>query len=214
MNMLISAGPTREFIDPVRYLSNCSSGKMGYAVARQARARGHAVRLVSGPVALAAPPGVEIESVVSANDMLAALQRHWDWCAALVMVAAVADWRPLRMAEDKIKKDLMPPHLDLERTPDILATLAQQRGERCLVGFAAETNDPQRHARQKLQAKNLDMVVLNDVGRADSGFGSNTNKVWCHTADGNVLDWPPADKDEVANRIVRWIEDWQRRRSI
>lgn len=204
--MLVTAGPSREFLDPVRFLSNRSSGKMGYAVARQALARGHAVTLVSGPVALPPPPGADVTQVTSAEDMLGAVRQRLAWCHALVMVAAVADWRPAQRSASKLKKEGMPPVLALERTPDILSCLAPQKGARCFVGFAAETDDFEKHARAKLAAKRLDMIVLNDVGRSDAGFETDTNQVRFLAADGRVSDLPLMSKDDVAARIVQWIE--------
>ncbi len=206
MNVLVTAGPTREFLDPVRYLSNRSTGKMGYAVARQALRRGHATRLVSGPVALAAPDGVDVVRVVSAADMLAAVRRHLEWCQALIMVAAVADWRPATIHPTKLKKDRMSACLALERTPDILSTLSPLKGARCFVGFAAETDALESGAKAKRAAKNLDMIVANDVGRRDSGFEVDVNQVQWWTADGDAQALPLLSKDDVADRILAWVE--------
>ncbi len=206
MNILVTAGPTREFMDPVRYLSNRSSGKMGYAVARQALARGHAVRLVSGPVTLPPPTGASVSRVTSAEEMLAATQEGLAWCQVLIMVAAVADWRPASISSSKLKKEGMPSMLPLERTPDILSRLAADKGSRCFVGFAAETDDAERHARAKLAAKQLDLIVMNDVSRADAGFEADTNQVSFFSADGAFQALPLMSKDEVADRIVAWVE--------
>ena len=206
MNILVTAGPTREFLDPVRYLSNRSTGKMGYAVARQAVRRGHSTRMVSGPVALAAPEGVEVVQAVSAADMLAAVRSHVEWCRALIMVAAVADWRPAACSLHKLKKDCMSSCLTLERTPDILSALSPLKGDRCFVGFAAETENLESSAKAKLSAKKLDMIVANDVGRTDSGFETDVNQVQWWTADGGTEALPLLDKDDVAQRILNWVE--------
>ncbi len=142
MNMLVTAGPTREAIDPVRFLSNRSSGRMGFAVAAAAAEAGHAVRLVAGPVALDAPAGVERINVLSAENMRAAVAGHVAWCDALVMAAAVADWRPTAASDRKLKKGDGPMRLELERTADILESIKSLKGARIVVGFAAETGDP------------------------------------------------------------------------
>jgi phosphopantothenoylcysteine decarboxylase/phosphopantothenate--cysteine ligase len=206
MNVLVTAGPTREFIDPVRFISNRSSGKMGYAVASAAAARGHTVALVSGPVALAAPAGVALRSVVSAQEMQTAVRELFPTCDALVMCAAVADWRPRARSPVKLKKERMSAELPLERTPDILAGVAAHKGRRIVVGFAAETDRVEEEAERKLRAKGLDLIVANDVGRADSGFDADTNQVVFLAADGTRRAWPLMTKKAVARKIIAWIE--------
>lgn len=205
MRILVTAGPTREPLDPVRFISNRSTGRMGYAVARAAAKRGHEVRLVSGPVTLAVPRGAEVLRVVTAADMAAAVQQGVGWCDALVMAAAVADWRPASVSVHKLKKRDMSPVLRLERTADILAGVRSAKGNRVFVGFAAETEDLLAEARRKLEAKGLDLIVANDVSRPDSGFEVDTNRVVL-VAPGGDEALPLLSKDEVADRIVGWIE--------
>jgi len=207
MHVLVTAGPTREPIDPVRFISNRSSGKMGYAVAAAFAARGHEVVLVSGPVALAAPAGVSRVQVQTADEMLAAVSARLEWCGALVMAAAVADWRPRRAAAAKLKKAAMPVALELEAAPDILRALAERKGGRVFVGFAAETGDPLPEARRKLREKKLDLIVANDVSRAGSGFEADTNKVTLLPAGGAPIDLPLMSKRGVAERIAEWVLD-------
>lgn len=206
MRILVTAGPTREHLDPVRYLSNRSSGKMGYAVAEAARSRGHEVVLVSGPVALAAPAGVLLERVVSAAEMLESVRRHFTTCDALVMAAAVADWRPAELREGKIKKLGASGDLRLVPTPDILKELLPGKGGRIVVGFAAETDDVLSEARRKCAAKGLDMIVANDVRQADAGFDVDTNRVTLVFPDGSCRAMPLMSKRAVAGHILDWVE--------
>ena len=206
MKILVTAGPTREPIDAVRFLSNRSSGKMGYAVARAAVRRGHAVRLVSGPVALAPPDGAAVTAVRTAADMLEAVRANLPWCDVLIMAAAVADWRPVRPAAGKLKKRKMAPTLELERTADILDAVRPHKGGRLLVGFAAETDAVEREARRKLVAKGLDLIVANDVGREDAGFEADTNRVTFLAPDGTSDALPLLGKDEVAERLLDRVE--------
>lgn len=206
MKILVTAGPTREPIDPVRFISNRSSGKMGYAVASAALARGHAVALVSGPVALAPPRGAVLTRVETASEMLAAVRRRIAWCDALVMVAAVADWRPLRCSARKIKKSRMPSTLRLVPTPDILAALAPAKRGRIFVGFAAETGALKSEALRKLRTKRLDLIVANRVGRAGTGFESDFNRVAFYSAAGVARQMQLMRKTTVAREIIRWIE--------
>ena len=206
MRFLVTAGPTREHLDPVRFLSNRSTGRMGFAVAAAAAEAGHAVTLVAGPVALGTPPGAARVDVVSARDMLAAVQARLAGADVLVMTAAVADWRPRHMAAAKLKKAAMNPVLELEPNPDILGTLAPAKGGRLFVGFAAETGDPLPEARRKLAAKGLDLIVANDVSRSDSGFAVETNRVTLIGADGTFAPLPLLTKHEVAREIVKWCE--------
>ncbi len=206
MNILVTAGPTREPLDPVRFLSNRSSGKMGYALARVAAARGHKVTLVSGPVCLAAPENVDTVNILTAEEMLAAVRERIEWCGALVMAAAVCDWRPAVVSPQKIKKNGASGNLQLEPTPDILETVSPGKGSRVFVGFAAETGDPLPEASRKLARKRLDLIVANDVSRADSGFETDTNQVSLLDSTGGVRHLPLMSKDEVAAEILRWIE--------
>lgn len=206
MQILVTAGPTREHLDPVRFLSNRSTGKMGFAVAEQAAARGHSVVLVAGPVALATPAGVTRVDVVSARDLLAAVQHHLPQADALVMAAAVADWRPKAASAVKLKKRAMSPTLALEPNPDVLLTVQPAKGGRLFVGFAAETGDPLPEARRKLAAKGLDLMVANDVSQPDAGFAVDTNRVVLLPRDGVPEALPLMSKQAVAARIVAWLE--------
>ena len=187
----------------MRFLSNPSTGRMGFAVARAARAAGHAVTLVAGPVALKTPPGVRRIDVVSARDMLAAVRAEVADADVLVMTAAVADWRPARCAKKKLKKSEMTDTLKLVRNPDILKSV---RGPRIRIGFAAETGLPDAEAARKCREKNLDLVVGNDVTRPGSGFGTTTNRVTLVTPDGAVRRLPLMSKLAVARRIVTFAE--------
>ena len=208
MRILITAGPTREFIDPVRFISNRSSGKMGYALAVAARQRGHEVVLVSGPVALPCPVGVRRVPVIAADDMLAAVREHLPVCEVLIMAAAVADFRPAVRLAQKWKKTVREPTtLALEPTPDILLTIRPDKGDRLFVGFAAETERVVESARGKCAAKGLDLIVANDVTRADAGFDVDTNAVTLVDAAGVETEWPLLTKAEVAARLIRWVEE-------
>lgn len=206
MKFLVTAGPTREPIDPVRFISNRSSGKMGYAVARAASQRGHEVVLVSGPVSVQPVAGVTVVHVETAEEMCAAVRARVEWCDALVMAAAVADWRPARVSGQKMKKDRGSLDLSLEPTPDILRSMATLKGARIFVGFAAETETVVEEATRKLREKNLDLIVANDVSRRDSGFDSENNEVILLARDGSRSDLPLMSKIDVALRIVSWIE--------
>jgi phosphopantothenoylcysteine decarboxylase/phosphopantothenate--cysteine ligase len=175
--VLVTAGPSREPLDPVRFLSNRSSGKMGYAVARIARRRGAEVTLVSGPTALAPPAGVSVVSVTTAREMQRAVVSAYAKATTVVMTAAVADYRPERTAAQKVTKDAATGSLRLVRNPDILRELGRNRGSRVLIGFAAETHDVRARAARKLREKRLDLIVANDVTVADAGFDAETNRV-------------------------------------
>ena len=203
MKILITAGPTREYIDPVRFITNRSSGKMGYALARAAVKRGFETFLVTGPVNLEPPAGAEIVRIESAADMAAAVKRLAQACDAVVMAAAVADYRPVRIAEHKLKKAPGGLTLELERTEDILASLgAAKKARQLLVGFAAETDDLVESAKDKLSRKNLDWIVANKVS---DGFGSDTNRVILLGRAGKVVELPLAPKLEVAEKILETI---------
>lgn len=175
--VVITAGPTRERIDPVRFLTNFSSGKMGYALAEAAVRLGAETILVSGPVSLPIPLGVKIDNVESAEEMLQAVLAHFDSADIVIKTAAVADYRPKIIHEQKMKKQLGDSTLELERTIDILMTLGQKKSHQLVIGFAAETNNVEAYAQEKLIKKNADYIIANDVTRADSGFGTDTNTV-------------------------------------
>jgi len=207
MNILVTAGPTREFLDPVRFISNRSSGKMGFAIAACAAGRGHAVTLVAGPVTQPTPAGVARVDVVSARDMLAAVQHQVPSCDALIMCAAVADWRPQCVSASKLKKSAPESTvLNLVPTPDILTALRPLKGARLFVGFAAETGDPLAEAQRKLAAKGLDLIVANDVALPDAGFEVDTNRVVLVARTGPPQALPLLPKQEVAERILLWVE--------
>ncbi|MDQ2909353.1 MAG: bifunctional phosphopantothenoylcysteine decarboxylase/phosphopantothenate--cysteine ligase CoaBC [Candidatus Eremiobacteraeota bacterium] len=175
--VLITAGPTREALDPVRFLSNASTGTMGIELAREALARGAAVDLVLGPTLVEAPPGARVERVTTAQEMFAAALARAVDADVTIASAAVADWRPARSHPRKVKKDEAPATLRLERTPDILATLGERKNGTFLVGFAAETDDLEAHAREKLAQKHLDAIAVNDVSQPGSGFGTGDNEL-------------------------------------
>jgi phosphopantothenoylcysteine decarboxylase/phosphopantothenate--cysteine ligase len=204
-HVLVSAGPTQEPVDPVRYLSNRSSGKMGYALARVARRRGAEVTLVTGPTALPPPPGVRVVSVATANQMARAVDDAFARATVVVMTAAVADYRPRRPTSRKMKKGPERLALELERNPDILAGLARRKGRRLLVGFAAETHDVLAEARRKLREKRLDLIVANDVSAPGVGFGADDNAVRLLDAAGGDETLPTLPKEEVASRILDWV---------
>ncbi len=203
--IVVSAGPTQEPIEPVRYLSNRSSGKMGYALARVARRRGAEVTLVSGPTALPPPAGVRLVAVGSAREMARAIEEAFAKATVVIMTAAVADYRPRRPAARKLKKSAAALTLDLERNPDILSGLARRKGRRLLVGFAAETHDVVLEARRKLRDKRCDLIVANDVTAPGAGFGSETNQVRLVDAGGRDDALPVLPKEEVAERILDWV---------
>ena len=206
MNIVISAGPTRERIDAVRFISNRSTGKMGYALAAAAAGMGHHVTLVSGPVHLSPPPDIKLVLVESAAEMAAAMREAAPLADAVIMTAAVADYRPVNPVRNKMKK--MPGNLtlELERTEDILQTLgSEKRPGQLLIGFAAETDDLKANAVGKLNRKNLDWIVANDVGRTDRGFGADTNAVTLFSRDGRQVELPLAGKDEIARQILELV---------
>ena len=201
LRVLVTAGPTQEPIDAVRYLGNRSSGTMGIAIAEEAAARGAAVTLVLGPVDVAPPPGVEVVRVETAAEMSAAVDEAFDTAAAVVMAAAVADFRPARPRPDKIKKESGVPSLELEPTPDILAGLGKRKSGQILVGFAAETGDVEAEGRRKLAEKNLDIVVANLVGRPGTGFGSTTNHAAILASGGDDVPMRDWTKRELATAV-------------
>lgn len=201
--VLVTAGPTREELDPVRYLSNRSSGKMGYAMAEAALRRGARVVLVSGPVQLEPLAGAELIRVSTAEEMHRAVLKHAEAATVVVKAAAVADYRPVAPETKKIKRSSGGRiTVELEPTPDILADLARHKGSRILVGFAAETNDVAMHAREKLAAKGVDLMVANDVTAEGAGFDGDTNVVSIFAHDGRQLDLPQMSKFEVALRVL------------
>ncbi|HJT87410.1 MAG TPA: bifunctional phosphopantothenoylcysteine decarboxylase/phosphopantothenate--cysteine ligase CoaBC [Bryobacteraceae bacterium] len=199
--ILITAGPTQEPLDPVRYISNRSSGKMGYALAEAAAARGARVILISGPVSLAAPHGVEVIRVRTAEQMRERVFENLGPAGIVIKAAAVADFRLTQVPAQKVKKTAARLSLELDPTPDILAELGRKKGDRLLIGFAAETENLPQEARRKLESKNCDLVVGNLVGAAGSGFESDENEVVLVPRTGETISLPRAPKPEIADRI-------------
>lgn len=203
MKILITAGPTREAIDPVRFLSNRSTGKMGCALAQAAQELGHRVTLVAGPIAVPPPEGVTVVAVESASDMAAAVKARAPEADLIIMAAAVADYRPKTRSESKIKKGSGALVLELERTEDILASLGRmKRPGQILVGFAAETNDVTAYAAAKLARKNLDWIAANLVGVPDRGFAADTNAVTLLGRGGARIELALQSKPELARKIL------------
>ncbi len=204
LKILVTAGPTMEPLDPVRYISNRSSGKMGYALARAAGRRGAEVVLISGPTTLTPPPGVMFYNVKSAGDMMDAVFANRSGCDIIIKAAAVSDYRPEESAPQKIKKGPDDMSIKLVKNPDILAQLGdtKEKFPCVLVGFAAETEGLPVNAEKKLKAKNLDMIVANDVSRKDAGFETDTNLVKMIYRDGKMEDTPLMTKDEVADLVL------------
>jgi len=202
--ILVTAGPTTEYIDPVRYITNRSSGKMGYALARAAVQRGAEVVLISGPTTLKPPAGSLFRAVKTAEEMRQAVFDHFEGCHIIIKAAAVSDYRPKETAHQKVKKGAETLSLEMVKNPDILALLGQTKKDHpcILVGFAAETQDLLHNAQKKITSKNLDMIVANDVSRNDAGFGTDTNAVKILYADGRVEDSPLMGKIEVAHLIL------------
>ena len=199
--VLITAGPTQEPLDPVRYISNRSSGKMGYALAEAAAARGARVILISGPVHLAPPRGVEVIHIRTAIEMRQKVLDNLAPAGIVVKAAAVADFHLSKVPEQKVKKTAARLSLELDPTPDILAELGRKKGDRLLIGFAAETQNLHQESRRKLESKNCDMMVGNLVGGSETGFESDENEVVLALATGELITLPRAPKREIADRI-------------
>lgn len=203
MRILVTAGPTREFFDSVRFISNPSSGRMGYAIAAAAASRGHDVLLVSGPVELPDPAGVEVRRVVSAREMFAAATARFDECHAAVMTAAVCDYRPARCRAHKLKKQNRPRTIRLQPTPDVCAHLGAAKGSRVVIGFAMEDHDHRQNAERKLRRKRCDAIVLNGIANVAS-----------ETAEINILRFDTGwsgpftgAKDQIGVTVVRLVEE-------
>jgi len=205
LHLLISAGPTREYLDPVRFISNPSTGRMGYALAEAAARAGHRVTLVSGPVTLAPPPRVKVVKVESAREMHAAIHSVFPQCDAVVMTAAVGDYQAARPRAHKLHKTGATLTLRLVRTPDILASLPRRRRQ-IVIGFAAETHAMCASAARKLAGKNLDMIVANDVSAADAGFGAAALRAVMIWRDGRRRDLGRCSKRSLAQQLVRETE--------
>ncbi len=208
-SVIVTAGPTHEPIDPVRFIGNRSSGKMGVAIAAEAAARGAAVTLILGPGTVPAPPGVTALHVATADEMRDAVLSAYPGADAVVMAAAVADFRPKKPAETKLKKEHGTPELVLEPTPDIVRELGERKGKAVLIGFAAETGDLEAEGRRKLRDKSLDLVVVNEVGREGTGFGADTNHAMILAADGRdepLRVWTKPDlASEICDRVVELL---------
>jgi len=207
--VVVTAGPTFEPIDAVRFVGNRSSGRMGFAVAREAAKRGAGVTLVTGPTHLTDPPGVEVVRVETAEEMRDAVLAAFEDADAVVKAAAVSDWRPKEPTERKLKKEGGPPDLHLEPTPDILRELGERKGDRVLIGFAAETDDLETAGRTKLREKRLDLIVVNEVGALGTGFEADTNRAMLLAADGDdvpLREWTKAElAATICDRLARLL---------
>ena len=206
-NILVTSGPTREFIDPVRFISNPSSGKMGHATATAAMRRGGNVTLITGPVALKDPFNVRVEKVQTVNDMAEAVFSHMEKADIIIKTAAVSDYIPASPSKQKIKKKEDSLCLTLEKSVDILKELGRRKTSQFLVGFAAETQDLAKNAQEKMARKNLDIIVGNIVGGSSSGFCSDNNKATLFFPDGSIQDIPLLSKEALAHRILDCISD-------
>ena len=202
---LITAGPTREFIDPVRYISNPSTGKMGYSIAKAALEAGWNVDLVTGPTYLEEPKGVILYPVLTAQDMLHQVDSLFDACDILIMTAAVSDFRPVIQHTHKEKKGEASMSIDFERTTDILQSMSERRVSQTVVGFAAETKNVVSYATEKLVSKNLDYIVANEVGKIGSGFATEMNEVFLIGADGSSVKLGPTTKSAIAKELIQLV---------
>lgn len=203
--ILVTAGPTREFLDPVRYLTNRSSGKMGYAIAEQAFLRGAKVTLITGPSSLRVMDGIRVISVISAREMAEAVFREWPSHDALFMTAAVADFTPQEIAPQKIKKSDGFLTLTLQKTEDILQKVGESKGKKKVIGFAVETEDGVQRALQKLKEKHLDWICLNNPTEPGAGFEVDTNKITVINKKGQIMEWPLLSKYEIAGRLLELV---------
>jgi phosphopantothenoylcysteine decarboxylase/phosphopantothenate--cysteine ligase len=203
---LVSAGPTREFFDPVRFLSNPSSGKMGYALATAAACRNWQVELVSGPVSLPDPEGVAVTRVVTGQEMYEAVSARFDACDILIMTAAIMDYRPKQIADHKIKKFELEMVIEMEPVIDVLATVARRKAHQVIVGFAAETDHLESYARAKLESKNADFIVANRIGGPDGAFGADQNTVLVLDRIGEPAQLGPLSKGLLAAELLDLFE--------
>lgn len=211
---LVSAGPTREFFDPVRFLSNPSSGKMGYSLAREAAAKGWEVELVSGPVSLPDPPGIAVTRVTTGEEMHAAIGERFDGCDVLIMTAAIMDYRPKVLADHKIKKFELEMVIEMEPVVDVLATMARRKTKQLIVGFAAETDHLEEHARKKLDSKKADFIVANRIGGEAGAFARDDNTVLVFSSSGSPpLRLGPAPKGIIAGQLIDLFELEMERRT-
>ncbi|QDZ78842.1 bifunctional phosphopantothenoylcysteine decarboxylase/phosphopantothenate--cysteine ligase CoaBC [Priestia megaterium] len=207
VNVLVTAGPTVERIDPVRFFTNRSTGKMGYALAEQAAKLGASVTLVTGPTNLEYPKGVQVVQIESAQQMLEAVMQRYHEADVVIKSAAVADYRPKHVFDQKMKKQPGEAVLELERTTDILRTLGERKEHQLLVGFAAETEQVDEYAQKKLASKNLDMIVANNVTTEGAGFGTDTNIVTLYKRSGEFRELPILSKHEVATEVLKEVKE-------
>ena len=210
-HVLITAGPTIEAIDPMRYITNHSSGKMGYAIAKDARRRGAEVTLVSGPTQLDCPEGVKRIDVRSALEMYEAVHKEFEWADVVIKTAAVADFRPKELSDHKIKKNNANMILELVPNPDILQSLGERKNHQILVGFAAETQNVIEYAKQKIAKKNLDFIVANNIASQGAGFKGDTNIVTIIERDGNMTEYEKMSKTEVGDVILDKVKAYLNR---
>jgi len=208
--VLVTAGPTREAIDPVRFISNNSTGKMGYAIARKAAARGAKVYLVSGPTNLDTPIGVERYDIISAEEMYSKVMELFPMCDIVIKAAAVADYAPMTAYSQKVKKSGNQLELKLKKNPDILYELGKIKGNKILAGFAMETENLEENAAEKVKKKNLDFIAANDLNEAGAGFAAETNAVKLIDREGNIENIPLKMKDEIADIILDRIVNLKR----
>lgn len=202
---LITAGPTREFIDPVRYISNPSTGKMGFSIAEAAIEAGWNVDLVAGPVALEEPNGAILYPVMTAEEMFHQVDALFDACDVLIMTAAVCDFRPIMHHTHKEKKGDASMNIEFERTADILKIMSERKAHQTVVGFSAETRDVVSYATEKLVSKKLDYIVANEVGKLGSGFAADTNEVVLIAADGSSVKLGPSTKSAIAEELIQLV---------
>ncbi|MFL2833537.1 MAG: phosphopantothenoylcysteine decarboxylase [Coraliomargaritaceae bacterium] len=202
---LITAGPTREFIDPVRYISNPSTGKMGFSIAKAAIEAGWNVDLVAGPVALEEPKGSILYPVMTAEEMFHQVDALFDACDILIMAAAVCDFRPVIHHTHKEKKGVASMNIEFERTADILKIMSERKAQQTVVGFSAETRDVVSYAKEKLASKKLDYIVANEVGKVGSGFAADTNEVLLIAADGSSVKLGPSTKSAIAEELIQLV---------
>jgi len=206
LRFLITAGPTREYIDPVRYISNASSGKMGYALANAARKKGHKVVLISGPVDIKPPSGVKTVRVITAKEMFESFKEYFPSSDIIIGAAAVSDYRPFESKKDKLKKVSRPFNLKLVPNPDILQFAGKRKQKRVLVGFALETQDLLKHAKEKLEKKKLDVIIAN----YPEVIGKDKATIWIMDKDSNIVSIPEDEKSKIAKRIIdEALETWK-----
>lgn len=204
---LITAGATREYFDPVRFISNPSTGKMGIAIAKACKDSGWETTLVIGAASVPAPDGIETISAISAEDMLRETSARFSDCDILIMTAAVSDMRPKVKSAQKVKKENLNMLVEFEQTPDILKTLSKSKNRQILIGFAAETNDVETYAKKKLKEKNLDAIAANNVSKKDAGFASDFNEISLFFKDGKTAELGRGTKDDLAQKLVKILSE-------